>query len=120
MNHERQNYQEPPVLAPSLHPARKANRTRAASMAGTMAEAYDFALYGASAGLIFPRLFFGTLPPETGAMLAFLILLGGYAARPLGGVVFGHFGDKYGRRSVLFATLITMGAATFLMGLLPT
>jgi MFS family permease len=89
-------------------------------MAGTMAEAYDFALYGASAGLIFPRLFFGTLPPETGAMLAFAILLGGYAARPLGGVVFGHFGDKYGRRSVLFATLITMGAATFLMGLLPT
>jgi MFS family permease len=88
-------------------------------MVGTMAEAYDFALYGTAAGLIFPRLFFSTLPPATGAMLAFVILLGGYAVRPLGGVVFGHFGDKYGRRKVLFVTLIIMGAATFLMGLLP-
>jgi MFS family permease len=97
----------------------KVLRARAASMVGTMAEAYDFALYGAAAGIVFPRLFFGTLPPATGALLAFIILLGGYLVRPLGGVVFGHFGDRYGRRKVLFITLILMGSSTFAMGLLP-
>ncbi|MBT2522556.1 MFS transporter [Arthrobacter sp. ISL-28] len=97
----------------------KVLRARAASMVGTMAEAYDFALYGAAAGIVFPRLFFATLPPATGALLAFIILLGGYVVRPLGGVVFGHFGDRYGRRKVLFITLILMGGSTFAMGLLP-
>ncbi|MFE4078566.1 MFS transporter [Paenarthrobacter sp. YIM B13468] len=68
---------------------------------------------------MFPKLFFGTLPPAAGALLAFIILLGGYVVRPLGGIVIGHFGDRYGRTKVLFLTLILMGASTFAMGLLP-
>lgn len=97
-----------------------AHRARAASMIGTMVEAYDFALYGTAAGIVFPMLFFGSLRPETGATIAFIILLGGYVARPLGGVLFGHFGDRYGRRQVLFITLLIMGVVSFAMGLLPT
>lgn len=89
-------------------------------MVGTMVEAYDFALYGTAAGIVFPQLFFGSLPPATGAVIAFVILLGGYIARPLGGVVFGHFGDRYGRRRILFVTLMLMGVTSFAMGLLPT
>lgn len=104
----------------SEHHGRKQLRARAASMVGTMAEAYDFALYGTAAGLIFPQLFFEALPPATGALLAFIIFLGGYVVRPLGGVVFGHFGDRFGRRKVLFVTLFVMGITSFLMGLLPT
>lgn len=111
---------EEPAVSASHHDRRKVLRARAASMVGTMAEAYDFALYGAAAGLIFPSLFFDDLPPATGALLAFIIFLGGYAVRPLGGVIFGHFGDRYGRRKVLFVTLFMMGIASFLMGLLPT
>lgn len=89
-------------------------------MVGTMVEAYDFALYGTAAGIVFPQLFFGSLPPATGATIAFVILLGGYVARPLGGVVFGHFGDRYGRRRILFITLVLMGVTSFAIGLLPT
>jgi MFS family permease len=112
LNHNLETLQAPPPRSSVL-------RARAASMVGTMAEAYDFALYGAAAGIVFPRLFFGALPPATGALLAFIILLGGYVVRPLGGIIFGHFGDRYGRRKVLFITLILMGTSTFAMGLLP-
>lgn len=96
-----------------------ARRAQAASMAGTAVEAYDFALYGTAAGIVFPQLFFGTLPPATGSAIAFVILLGGYISRPLGAAVFGHFGDRHGRRQVLVFTLVLMGVCSFAMGLLP-
>ena len=88
-------------------------------MMGTAVEAYDFALYGTAAGIVFPQLFFGSLPPATGSAIAFVILLGGYIARPLGAAVFGHFGDRHGRRRVLVFTLVLMGVCSFAMGLLP-
>lgn len=96
-----------------------ARRAQLASMMGTAVEAYDFALYGTAAGIVFPQLFFGSLPPATGSAIAFVILLGGYIARPLGAAVFGHFGDRHGRRRVLVFTLVLMGVCSFAMGLLP-
>ena len=95
-------------------------RVALASFIGTAVEWYDFFLYGTSAALVFPRLFFPELGPES-ATLASLTTLGiAFVARPLGGAVFGHFGDRIGRKSMLVITLLVMGGATFLIGLLPT
>ena len=92
----------------------------AASLVGTSLEWYDFFLYGTAAALIFNELFFPTFDPLVGTLLAFATYAVGFVARPIGGVVFGHYGDKLGRRRVLVATLVLMGAATFLIGCLPT
>lgn len=91
-----------------------------ASFLGTMIEWYDFFLYGTAAALVFNRLFFTSFDPRTGTMAAFATYAVGFFARPIGGVIFGHFGDKLGRKSMLVTTLIMMGAATCLIGLLPT
>jgi MFS family permease len=96
-------------------------RIVAASMAGTIVEWYEFFLYGTAATLVFSKVFF----PDTGNELdgiiaAFVTYAVGFVARPLGGVVFGHFGDKYGRKQLLQLSLVLVGAATFLMGCLPT
>jgi metabolite-proton symporter len=91
-----------------------------ASFIGTAIEWYDFFLYGTAAALVFPRLFFPTADPLTGTMAAFATYTVGFLARPLGGIVFGHFGDRIGRKSVLVATLMLVGVSTFLIGLLPT
>ncbi|HYH29159.1 MAG TPA: MFS transporter, partial [Pseudonocardia sp.] len=95
-------------------------RAVVASMVGNALEWYDFFLYGTAAALVFNQLFFPTFDPLAGTIAAFGTYALGFAARPLGGLLFGHFGDRIGRRTVLVATLSLMGAATFLIGLLPT
>jgi metabolite-proton symporter len=91
-----------------------------ASFIGTTIEWYDFFLYGTAAALVFNQLFFPTLDPLTGTMAAFGTYAVGFFARPVGGIVFGHFGDRMGRKSMLVTTLVLMGLATFLIGVLPT
>ena len=91
-----------------------------ASMIGTTIEWYDFFLYGTAAALVFNKLFFPQADPLTGTMLAFATYALGFVARPLGGLVFGHFGDRIGRKQLLMLSLVLMGGSTFLIGLLPT
>ncbi|MFK5923881.1 MAG: MFS transporter [Verrucomicrobiota bacterium] len=95
-------------------------RVVAASFMGTMIEWYDFFLYGTAAALVFNKLFFPELDPATGSIAALGTFALGFFARPVGGVFFSHFGDRVGRKSVLVTTLMLMGVATFLIGLLPT
>jgi metabolite-proton symporter len=91
-----------------------------ASLIGTAVEWYDFFLYGSAAALVFGTLFFPDSEPATATMLAFGTYALGFVARPLGGVVFGHFGDRVGRKKMLVVSLLMMGVATFAIGLLPT
>ncbi len=91
-----------------------------ASLVGTTIEWYDFFLYGSAAALVFPQLFFPQSEPLTGTLLAFLTYAVGFVARPLGALVFGHFGDRLGRKKLLVVSLLLMGGATFLIGCLPT
>src|SRR5713226_8947274 len=90
-----------------------------ASTIGTAIEWYDFFLYGFLAATVFPKIFFPTLSPINGILAAFTTYFVGFLARPIGGAFFGWFGDRVGRKSTLIATLILMGIATTLMGLLP-
>lgn len=90
-----------------------------ASFIGTTVEYYDFFIYGTAAALVFPRIFFPEATPLMGTLLAFATFGVGFFARPIGGVVFGHFGDRVGRKKMLVISLTGMGAATFLMGLTP-
>jgi metabolite-proton symporter len=99
---------------------REVTKVVAASVIGTTIEWYDFFLYGTAAALVFNKLFFPGSDPLVGTMLAFTTYALGFLARPLGGVVFGHFGDKIGRKGMLVLTLLMMGLATFAIGLLPT
>ncbi|MGE0407131.1 MAG: MFS transporter [Candidatus Korobacteraceae bacterium] len=91
-----------------------------ASLVGTTIEWYDFFLYGTAAALVFNQLFFPTFDPLTGTLAAFGTYAVGFIARPIGGVIIGHFGDRIGRKSMLVLTLMIMGVSTFLIGLLPT
>jgi metabolite-proton symporter len=91
-----------------------------ASLIGTAVEWYDFFLYGSAAALVFGKLFFPESEPVTATLLAFGTYALGFVARPLGGVVFGHFGDRVGRKKMLVVALMMMGVATFAIGLLPT
>ncbi len=91
-----------------------------ASMIGTTVEWYDFFLYGTAAALVFNQLFFPSYEPLTGTLLAFGTYAVGFFARPVGGIVAGHYGDKIGRKAMLVLTLLIMGGATFAIGLLPT
>ena len=91
-----------------------------ASFIGTTIKWYDFFLYGTAAALVFNRLFFPTFDPLMGTLAAFGTYAVGFVARPVGGIVIGHYGDKIGRKSMLVLTLVVMGVATFLIGLLPT
>ena len=90
------------------------------SILGAVIEWYDFFLYGGVAGLFFNQLFFPDFDPRIGTMLAFATFAVGFVARPLGGVIFGHFGDKIGRKKVLILTLEIMGIATVAIGLIPS
>lgn len=94
-------------------------RVVAASMAGTAVEWYDFFLYGVAAAVVFPAVFFPSSDPAVGTLLALGTFAIGFIARPLGGLVFGHYGDKLGRKKLLVISLVSMGAATFAIGLLP-
>jgi metabolite-proton symporter len=101
-------------------PRTPVGRVVAASFIGTAIEWYDFFLYGTAAALVFPRLFFPTADPLAGTMAAFATYAVGFLARPVGGVVFGHYGDRVGRKAALVATLMLVGVSTFLIGCLPT
>jgi MFS family permease len=90
-----------------------------ASTVGTTIEWYDFFLYGTAAALIFPKLFFPGSSEIAGVLLAFSTQFVGFAARPIGAAIFGHYGDRVGRKATLVTTLMLMGIATFLIGLLP-
>ena len=91
-----------------------------AGTVGTIIEWYDFLIYGTAAALVFNKLFFPTIDPTTGTLAALATYAVGFLARPLGGALFGYFGDRIGRKSMLMMTMIVMGAGTFLIGLLPT
>ncbi|MFE3602213.1 MFS transporter [Streptomyces sp. NPDC059142] len=95
-------------------------RIVAASLIGTTIEWYDFFLYGSAAALVFNKLFFPGSDPLVGTLLSFLTYAVGFAARPLGALVFGHYGDRVGRKKLLVLSLLLMGGATFAIGLLPT
>jgi len=92
----------------------------AASMIGTIIEWYDFFVYGTAAALVFAPLFFSNASPTIGTLAAFATYAFGFAVRPIGGAVFGHLGDKFGRKAILITTLMVMGITTTLIGLLPT
>ncbi|WP_102159388.1 MFS transporter [Zhihengliuella halotolerans] len=111
---------ETPTPDSPARPRIPARRIFMVSGFGTALEFYDFTIYGLAAALVFPRLFFPDFDPLVGTIIAFAAFGSGFLARPLGGIVFGHFGDKYSRRNVLIVTLLIMGAATFLIGCLPT
>ncbi len=91
-----------------------------ASVIGTTVEWYEFLLYGTAAALVFNKLFFPSFDPLVGTLAAFGTYAVGFVARPLGGAVFGHFGDRAGRKAMLTLTMLIMGAGTFLIGCLPT
>ena len=90
------------------------------ALAGTSIEWYDFFLYGAAAALIFPTAFFGEVTPSTALILSLLTFAAGFIARPIGGIIFGHYGDRVGRKKTLVIALILMGVSSTLIGLLPT
>src|SRR6201989_2234015 len=91
-----------------------------AALIGSALEWYDFSLYGVTAALVFAPLFFPTFSPAAGSLAAFATFAVGFLSRPLGGIIFSHYGDKIGRKPVLAATLMLMGVSTCLIGLLPT
>ena len=111
-----------PAPAPSAPPPeyRKIVKVALASLIGTSIEWYDYFLYGTAAALVFNKLFFPKFDPLVGTLLAFATFSVGFIARPVGGVVFGHFGDRIGRKKMLYLTIIIMGLATTVIGLLPT
>jgi len=117
----------PDMSAPPI-PARHVPRTRSGvrravttAVLGQILEWYDFFLYGTAAALVFGKLFFPVgSDPLTGTIAAFGGFTVGFIARPIGGVLCGHIGDRYGRKVVMMLTLLTMGTATVLMGVLPT
>ncbi|MDI9681547.1 MFS transporter, partial [Burkholderia cenocepacia] len=100
---------------------RQLRRIVIASVAGNAMEWYDFFVYGTAAALVFGHVFFPPgASPLAGSLAAFAAFALGFVARPLGGIVFGHVGDRYGRKASLVWTLLIMGASTFAIGLLPT
>ncbi len=99
---------------------RHARRAVIASTIGTMIEWYDFYLYGLAAALVFGKLYFPSQDPYSATLLAFSTFFLGFVARPVGAVIFGHFGDRIGRKGTLVATLLLMGISTVCIGLVPT
>ena len=91
-----------------------------ASTVGTTIEWYDFLLYGQMAAIVFAKLYFPSSDPLTGALQSFAVFAVGFAARPIGAVIFGHYGDRIGRKAALIATLLLTGLSTFLVGCVPT
>ncbi|EGG48591.1 integral membrane transport protein [Streptomyces griseoaurantiacus M045] len=108
---------------PAATPASRESSLRkvvTASALGTTVEYYDFTLYATTAALVFDKVFFPDASPLVGTLAAFATYFVGYAARPLGGIFFGHFGDRLGRKNVLIITMLMMGLGTFAIGLLPS
>lgn len=107
-------------LDPQIPAQTNRRRTVVSSALGTTIEWYDFLLYGFLAPVVFNQLFFPTFDPVVGTIIVFSTLAVGYGARPIGGIIFGHFGDKVGRKKIFMVTLLLMGASTVGIGLLPT
>lgn len=107
-------------IASPTHDAKKARKTAGASFIGTMAEYYDFFIYGTASALVFNKIFFPDIDPVLGTLAAFSTYAVGFFARPLGGLVWGHIGDKIGRKKALIWTLLITGLGTFAIGLMPT
>lgn len=99
---------------------REYRRVLLSSYLGTTIEFYDFLLYGTASAVVFPAVFFSGLDPFTAVIFSFGTFAAGYLARPLGGVIFGHFGDRLGRKKMLVITMLVMGVASFLIGLVPS
>jgi len=104
----------------SVDPVRRHARVLVASMVGTAIEYYDFFIYGTAAALFFGKLFFPSQEPGMATLLSFMTLAVAFIARPFGAVLFGHFGDRVGRKSTLVASILLMGGSTLLIALLPT
>lgn len=100
--------------------SRQLRRVALSGLLGTAVEFYDFLVYGTVAALVFGDLFFPGADPAVGTIAAFGTFAAGYLARPVGGILFGHFGDRVGRKSMMLLTMLLMGSGSFLIGLLPT
>ena len=109
----------PSGLSDSEHGAQLRKAVIAATV-GTTIEWYDFFIYGTAAGLVFPKLFFPNSDPLVGTLLAFSTYFVGFVGRPIGAAIFGHYGDRIGRKATLIATLLVMGIATFLIAFVPS
>ncbi|MGS2641380.1 MFS transporter [Streptosporangium sp. LJ11] len=107
---------------PSVSPPNQVQLRRAvaSSFLGSVIEYYDFLLYATASAVVFSKIFFSSLDPLAATAASFGTFATGYLARPLGGVIFGHFGDRLGRKRMLVLTMILMGLASFLIGVLPT
>src|SRR5882757_6215065 len=106
--------------AVTTHSTVQLRRAVASSFIGSVIEYYDFLLYATAAAVVFGKVFFAALDPLTATVASFGTFAAGYVARPLGGVLFGHFGDRIGRKKMLVTTMTLMGVASFLIGALPT
>src|SRR3984893_18782020 len=104
----------------SIDHGRELRKAVIAATVGTTIEWYDFFLYGTAAGLVFGKLYFPNSDPTTATLLAFSTYFVGFAARPVGAAIFGHYGDRIGRKATLIATLMIMGIATFLIAFVPS
>src|SRR6185312_15401531 len=109
-----------PATTTATAPPRMRSRVAVASLIGTTIEGYDFVLYGLAAATVFGPLFFAPADPLVGTMAAFATYAVGFIARPIGGILGGHYGDRIGRKTVLVASLLLTGLATTAIGLLPT
>ena len=107
-------------MSPADYSESNMRKVALTALAGTSIEWYDFFLYGAAAALIFPTAFFGEATPSTALILSLLTFAAGFIARPIGGIIFGHYGDRIGRKKTLVIALILMGVSSTLIGLLPT
>ncbi|MGE2712617.1 MFS transporter [Mycolicibacterium litorale] len=108
------------TISPPASTVALARRAGLASLVGTTIEWYDYFIFGTASALVFGRLFFPGEDPITGTLASFAVFGVGFVARPLGGMVFGHLGDKFGRKGVLVTTLMITGLSTMLIGFLPT
>lgn len=109
---------EPPAPTIERDP-KQARKAATGAFLGTVVEMYDFLLYASAAGLVFPAVFFSELDPALAATLGFVSLLAGYISRPIGGLLFGHFGDVVGRKRMLLLSMLIMGGVSICIGLLP-
>src|SRR5947207_8227195 len=108
------------IALPAEEQRRQLRRAVIASTVGTTIEWYDFFIYGTVTGLVFPKLYFPQSDPLVGTLQAFAVYAVGFIARPVGAAIFGHYGDRIGRKAALIATLLLMGIATFLVAFVPT